>query len=113
MGAAGLLEIYLLPPSKEMTSIEAIQQDMTMSNIRWHPDKMFRFASVSNVTIVGGLNSQIEAIVRRVLDGRVIRPAEEEVSGDSNLDLTKTVMEAETLAQLGLSPVKGKYFFYY
>jgi len=25
----------------------------------------------------------------------------------------KTVMEAETLAQLGLSPVKGKYFFYY
>lgn len=137
MGAAGVLEIYLLPPSKEMTPIEAVQQDMTLSNIRWHPEKMFSFTSNGNVTDskttvtsfdisfafpgadrneaishsfkskVGGLNSQIEAIVRRVLDGRVIRPAEEEVSGDSNLDLTKTVMEAETLAQLGLSPVKG------
>jgi hypothetical protein len=59
---------------------------------------------------IGGLNIQIESIVRRVLDGRVIRPADEEFNEDSNVDLTKTMMEAETLALLGLTPVKGNVF---
>ena len=89
---------------------------------------------------VGGLGPQIDAIVRRVLDGRVIRPAE--VDGNGNLlsykdakdmlganddgggnvngheddefsldnisrQLSMAALEAEELALLGLSPVRG------
>ena len=83
---------------------------------------------------VGGLGPQIESIVRRVLDGRVLRPAEvgasgealsyreaqevavkggEENGGDAlSLDstsqqLSRVALEAEELALLGLTPVRG------
>jgi len=61
---------------------------------------------------VGGLSDEINQIVRRVLDGRVLRPADEDDSvgdeGDStNADLSMASMEAEELAALGLSPVRG------
>ena len=93
---------------------------------------------------VGGLGQQIDAIVRRVLDGRVIRPAEADSAGNflsfaesrrmvvedsrgitgsgvsrdnsnddfSSLDdtsrrLSLAALEAEELASLGLTPVKG------
>ena len=63
---------------------------------------------------VGGLQPQIDAIVRRVLDGRVIRPAEDDstgvnaTSGDSTTtELALAAMEAEELALLGLTPVRG------
>eukprot|EP00566_Odontella_aurita_P020476 CAMPEP_0113564560 /NCGR_PEP_ID=MMETSP0015_2-20120614/21689_1 /TAXON_ID=2838 /ORGANISM="Odontella" /LENGTH=369 /DNA_ID=CAMNT_0000466659 /DNA_START=1 /DNA_END=1106 /DNA_ORIENTATION=+ /assembly_acc=CAM_ASM_000160 len=69
-------------------------------------------------TAVGGLRPQIEAIVRRVLDGRVIRPADvvdaerENAAaaggGDStSAELSLAAAEAEELALLGLTPVKG------
>jgi vesicle-fusing ATPase len=60
---------------------------------------------------VGGLQPQIDAIVRRVLDGRVIRPAEDggpDSTGDeTSQKLTVAALEAEELAILGLSPVRG------
>ncbi len=61
---------------------------------------------------VGGLSDEINQIVRRVLDGRVLRPADEDDSvgdeGDStNAELSAASMEAEELAALGLSPVRG------
>ncbi|KAL7534075.1 hypothetical protein ACHAXR_007334 [Thalassiosira sp. AJA248-18] len=81
---------------------------------------------------VGGLGPQIDSIVRRVLDGRVIRPAEVDSTGnllsykeakesmgaeddmndDLSLDgtskkLSLAALEAEELALLGLTPVKG------
>jgi len=72
---------------------------------------------------VGGLAPQIESIVRRVLDGRVIRPADDKningstnssLSNDSSIeqdkisaDLSVAAMEAEELALLGLTPVRG------
>jgi hypothetical protein len=72
---------------------------------------------------VGGLQPQINAIVRRVLDGRILRPAEdgsttsdtnsdgdsgETTSGDSTTrELSLAAMEAEELASLGLCPVRG------
>lgn len=62
-------------------------------------------------TSVGGLGKQIDAIVRRVLDGRVIRPVDEDANKDSSDDtttaLTMAAMEAEELAVLGLTPVRG------
>jgi hypothetical protein len=64
---------------------------------------------------VGGLNQQIEAIVRRVLDGRVIRPAdadiEESVQDETSAELAIASMEAEELSLLGLTPVKGLLLF--
>jgi hypothetical protein len=57
---------------------------------------------------VGGLGAQIDAIVRRVLDGRVIRPAQEDSSNDETMTaLSTAAMEAEELAILGLTPVRG------
>jgi hypothetical protein len=60
---------------------------------------------------VGGLQPQIDAIVRRVLDGRVLRPAQED-DGVAEADqltssLKAAAMEAEELAVLGLTPVRG------
>jgi vesicle-fusing ATPase len=72
-------------------------------------------AFVSDFTnAVGGLKPQIDQIVRRVLDGRVIRPAEDD--DDISLDRTQTTpasflqqvsLEAEELIALGLQPVRG------
>jgi len=61
---------------------------------------------------VGGLQPQIDAIVRRVLDGRVIRPADENEGGrtvDETMShvTSSTALEAEELEMLGLSPVRG------
>jgi len=69
------------------------------------------FASDFTLT-VGGLSSQIDAIVRRVLDGRVLRPADEDDNvgdeGDStSAQLSLASIEAEELALLGLTPVRG------
>lgn len=57
---------------------------------------------------VGGLQPQIDAIVRRVLDGRVIRPAdkvfeEPDEEDETSRDLSLAAMEAEELALLGLT----------
>jgi hypothetical protein len=63
-------------------------------------------------TAVGGLQPQIDAIVRRVLDGRVVRPVDNDVRraalgsvvvGDESW----MAMEAKELELLGLSPVRG------
>lgn len=59
---------------------------------------------------LGGLQPQIDAIVRRVLDGRVIRPAEQvdaQASDETTRQLSTATLEAEELALLGLTPVRG------
>ena len=79
---------------------------------------------------VGGLGKQIDAIVRRVLDGRVIRPAETDENGNllsykeakqqtnaegdelgyldnASKQLSLAALEAEELSLLGLTPVRG------
>lgn len=59
-------------------------------------------------TKVGGLSTQVEAIVRRVLDGRVIRPASDETG--KTIDTARS-KEAEAMLELGLQPVKGLLLF--
>lgn len=59
---------------------------------------------------VGGLQSQIDAIVRRVLDGRVIRPVGEDGAiekDETTMALETVTLEAQELAILGLTPVRG------
>jgi hypothetical protein len=72
--------------------------------------------SIYNFAILGGLQPQIEAIGRRVLDGRVIRPAKDESasSGHNNftnnhrsINLPLAALEAKELELLGLTPVRG------
>lgn len=72
-----------------------------------------KFASDFKVA-VGGLDSQIETIVRRVLDGRVIRPVDEDsgevitdLVGKTDGELMQAAMEADELSLLGLTPVRG------
>jgi hypothetical protein len=55
---------------------------------------------------VGGLRTQIDSIVRRVLDGRVIRPVSDSGIGDDSF-LEERSKEANALAELGLQPVRG------
>lgn len=73
---------------------------------------------------VGGLQPQIDSIVRRVLDGRVIRPADNDnsningqmINGGGDVDddlktqeknLNMASLEAQELELLGLTPVRG------
>ena len=60
---------------------------------------------------VGGLQPQIDAIVRRVLDGRVIRPVSEDdgliEKDETTTALKVATLEAQELAILGLTPVRG------
>ena len=58
---------------------------------------------------VGGLQPQIDAIVRRVLDGRIIRPADAHNTEQdaTTAELALVSMESEELAVLGLTPVRG------
>jgi hypothetical protein len=60
---------------------------------------------------VGGLQPQIDAIVRRVLDGRVIRPVTEDdgliEKDETTTALKVATLEAQELAILGLTPVRG------
>jgi len=56
---------------------------------------------------IGGLQEQIDQIVRRVLDGRVFRQiSESEGTTASELDKTRRT-EMESLLELGLHPVRG------
>jgi hypothetical protein len=54
---------------------------------------------------VGGLQPQIDAIVRRVLDGRSIYSSTD--GNNDNSAIQKSRLEAEELALLGLQPVRG------
>lgn len=55
---------------------------------------------------VGGLRTQIDSIVRRVLDGRVIRPVSDSGTADGSSHVERS-KEAKALAELGLQPVRG------
>ena len=134
MGPAGLLEICLLPrktiqyiPSKNMAIDVFAWNPSTMLDFRWNGSKgegeivangrshslavslhgnarneAFRTEFQSRV---GGLQPQIDAIVRRVLDGRIIRPADED--DEATAMASSATLEAKELELLGLSPVRG------
>ena len=55
---------------------------------------------------VGGLQPQIDAIVRRVLDGRSIYSTHTE-DGTARTAINRSRLEAEELLLLGLQPVRG------
>jgi len=60
-------------------------------------------------TTTGGLRRQIDEIVRRVLDGRVVRPADETLIDSTNAAEIDRIRreEMQGLLELGLHPPKG------
>mmetsp|Transcript_40621 Transcript_40621/g.73261 ORF Transcript_40621/g.73261 Transcript_40621/m.73261 type:complete len:781 (+) Transcript_40621:39-2381(+) len=122
--------------SKQNGEANGLSLDYTTPMTLQGKDRNDAFASDFR-TRVGGLGSQIDSIVRRVLDGRVIRPAEVDSNGNllsykeakeifsedddgsvtgqkdelslesTSKQLSLAALEAEELALLGLTPVKG------
>jgi hypothetical protein len=141
MGPAAILEIVLLPRTKQHLDRSDAANIMQIQGMPWPPKEMFEFQPTADdadyqldgtegqddnywgpasslsgkskndafrsefQTAVGGLQPQIDAIVRRVLDGRVLRP----VNGldDQDSMVVTTAAEAKELELLGLSPVRG------
>jgi vesicle-fusing ATPase len=113
MGPCALLEVLVLPQGLSVTRNEE-DNDMLLEHFPWNPMDMFDTAldveedivtnnstdahdidlTLSIQQKVGGLSPQIEAIVRRVLDGRMIQTDD-------------ALKESQTLLDLGLSPIKG------
>lgn len=146
IGPAVVLEVVLLNRGKTLK--ESYGNNMVVEGMTWKPQNMFDSvedrpecppegtetdrSSPSSLSgkdrndafrsdfqsSVGGLQDQINAIVRRVLDGRVIRPADvdnektQTIAGDdTNQQLSVASLEAEELALLGLTPVRGLLLF--
>lgn len=113
-----------------VTANEVVNEGMIASSASSLQGKDRNDAFVSDFrSRVGGLSRQIDNIVRRVLDGRVIRPAEVDDNGnllsykeamesgapvdalssldDTSRQLSLATLEAEELSLLGLTPVRG------
>jgi vesicle-fusing ATPase len=133
MGPCALVEILALPKGLSIPSLMEDGEEMVVAHFPWDPNVLFDvelesvetqppdttetalaelnedFNQVIHLestfqTTVGGLRPQIQEIVRRVLDGRVIRPLSE-INNEGKS--AERVREAEQLAALGLQPVKG------
>ena len=96
-----MLQFRPQPINQTTVQIQEIEEDDPSNDLKgkeWND-----FIQQSFTENVGGLESQIQSIVRRVLDGRVFRAMD-----DSDDDNTKaSVFEAKALEELGLSPVRG------
>lgn len=135
MGPCALVELILTPKGLLLPLLsEDREEPMALCKLGWDPVTMFDFAketkenginatqeiddpwsetNQSHVDVfqstftssVGGLRPQIDSIVRRVLDGRVIRPAAD--VADTTSFHQERANEARVLAELGLEPVRG------
>ena len=108
------------PNTENVTDFQYLDQQKATEIIGNYRNDAFRTNFRSRL---GGLQPQIDAIIRRVLDGRIIRPlddAEYNVGSDSisNIQETKinlketeeidaTMSQAKELELLGLTPVRG------
>lgn len=140
MGPCALVELVLTPKGFSLPLLsEDMEKAMVLCNLGFDPLKMFDYVQEADkkqlgymtqadddswsedesyvdmlhstfTSSVGGLRPQIESIVRRVLDGRVILPASDqpmEVATNATSFHQKRSKEAKALADLGLEPVRG------
>lgn len=130
MGACCILEVIILPQGLKFNPDMEYSGRMSLENLGWEPKQMLSFwepkdeegededmeddplinlsgkdrndfMKDSFTENVGGLNSQIDLIVRRVLDGRIYRGEDGEKLG------SQSMMEAKELEFLGLTAVRG------
>ena len=92
--------------TKESTSADGSSEEGVFQSLEGHErNNALNDALTSRV---GGLQPQIDAIVRRVLDGRTIYAAHFENGEDGSASaINQSRLEAEELAFLGLQPVRG------
>ncbi|GAX14842.1 hypothetical protein FisN_29Lh050 [Fistulifera solaris] len=103
-----------LPVSPDTYLVRAPPKNATESQ-HSHPNSVIDVSHWDKTfsSTVGGLEPQIEQIIRRVLDGRVLRPVSVGVaSSDKNTDESDTIdkirrEEMQGLMDLGLQPVRG------
>jgi len=134
MGPCALVELILTPKGLSLPLLsEDMEEATALCNVGWNPVSIFDFIKEVNETAtnsgtedpfpetdeshadmfhttftssVGGLRPQIESIVRRVLDGRVIRPVVDSDTAGSNFHQER-FEEAKALLDFGLQPVRG------
>jgi vesicle-fusing ATPase len=124
MGTAVLFEVLVLPSSSSLPVSIATGDNMCLTCAAWPIEQRLHFQNSSTKELedkmaliqqdevqnnasssihtefqsaLGGLQPQIDTIVRRVLEGRVLLRS----------DPSTTPMEARELASLGLEPVRG------
>jgi vesicle-fusing ATPase len=115
---ADMLVLRPDPDSIDVNTSQAKGRTLTSAAVRNY-DEMLDGAARNEAfahdfsATVGGLRPQIDMIVRRVLDGRMIRPVDElgnsnanDNSGHNSNDPT-LALDAEELSALGLAPVRG------
>jgi vesicle-fusing ATPase len=135
MGPCALVELVLTPKGLSLPLLsDDTEESMSLNKLGFDPIIMFDFVKEANETkattrnesaandnaclfhstfasSVGGLGPQIESIVRRVLDGRVIRPVApddyEAIASTTTSFHQQRSTEAKALAELGLEPVRG------
>lgn len=135
MGPCALVELVLTPKGLSLPLLsDDTEESMSLNKLGFDPIIMFDFVKQANETkattrnesaandnaclfhstfasSVGGLGPQIESIVRRVLDGRVIRPVApddyEAIASTTTSFHQQRSTEAKALAELGLEPVRG------
>ena len=132
MGPCGIMEVIILPQGLKINPVTEEEGHMAISHLGWEARKMISFWEASDdvqdvaeieddpllnlsgkerndfmqesfTQNVGGLQPQIESIVRRVLDGRVYRSED-----DDDLKVgSQSLFEAKELESLGLTAVRG------
>lgn len=95
--------IVFWEPSNENNPIAHTDDKDELGILSWTGKERNDFMMTYFTQNVGGLQSQIESIVRRVLDGRVYR------SHDDNGEIlgSESFLEAKELESLGLTAVRG------
>lgn len=127
MGSCVLMELMLLPSGLELDPTDP-SREMTINSMGLDLDALLSFEVTSDSPesdegtppngdptanlnsgyfqqSIGGLQPQIDEIVRRVLDGRVVRSANDGTPLETVDDVRRQEMSA--LLDLGLTPVKG------
>jgi len=107
MGPCGLVELILTPKGLSLPLLsDQGEKAMELCEVGWDTRTMFDFLYINETNGMVTHTAQIQSIVRRVLDGRVVRPVDDSQVGDASAHKTRTE-EARALAELGLKPVRG------
>jgi vesicle-fusing ATPase len=89
--------------------LEEEKKNYTTTIVRDNDDSLYEYYGVDDIerkfsTVLGGLQNEIQSIIRRVLDGRQRTTSSD---SDDNTSSSSSSSELQTMLDLGLSPVRG------
>ena len=93
--------LFSFPPEEE-------KKNSTTTTVRDNDDSLYEYYGVDDIerkfsTVLGGLQNEIQSIIRRVLDGRQRSTSSDSDDGTAS----SSSSELQTMLDLGLSPVRG------